>query len=154
MSQFLQVVLAAMLPIGELRLSLPLGVCGLRLGLAETFLLSVLGNMLPIPFLYLALGPLERLGRRIAVLDRILQWVFARTRRKSSALERYGPVGLITFVAIPLPGTGAWTGAIAAYLLGMPFGRAMFCLAAGVAGAGVIVSGLVALLPYLFAVCS
>ncbi|MBI3961687.1 MAG: small multi-drug export protein, partial [Deinococcus sp.] len=136
------------------RLALPLGVCGLGLGLGETLLLSLLGNLLPIPVLYFALRPLERASRRLPALDRALQWIYAHTKRKSAVLERYGPVGLVTFVAIPLPGTGAWTGAIAAYLLGMPLGPAMAYLAAGVLGAGLMVSGILLLLPRLFAVCS
>ena len=101
-----------------------------------------MGNLLPIPFLLLLLEPVSEQLRKVGFLDRIMDWVFERTRRKGGAVEKYGPWGLVLVVAIPLPGTGAWTGSILAYLMGMPFKRAFPPIALGVLIAGVIVTAM------------
>jgi uncharacterized membrane protein len=71
-----------------------------------------------------------------------VEWVFARTRKRSSLIQRYEKIGLALFVAIPLPFTGAWTGAIAAFLLGLPFRYSMLSIVCGVLIAGAIVTAL------------
>jgi uncharacterized membrane protein len=82
---------------------------------------------------------MERVLRRSALLGRCLDWVFARTRRKGRLISRYEAIGLVLLVAIPLPATGAWTGAVAAVLFGIPAKRAFPLIAGGVLVAGVIV---------------
>lgn len=74
-----------------------------------------------------------------------MEWLYKRTRRQTGIIEKYKHVGLIIFVAIPLPGTGAWTASIAAHLLGMRFKNALLDIAIGVIVAGVIVTALVLL---------
>ena len=69
----------------------------------------------------------------------ILEWVFARSRRKGRWIQRLGPIGLVLLVAIPLPGTGAWTGAIASRLLGIPVKKALPWITVGVVIAGILV---------------
>jgi uncharacterized membrane protein len=103
--------------------------------------LAVLGNLLVVPILLLGLRWLERLLRGRRAADRLLGVLFARTRRKGRWIERFGAVGLVLLVAIPLPGTGAWTGAIAAVLLGIPARRALLLIALGVLVAGVLGAG-------------
>jgi uncharacterized membrane protein len=76
-------------------------------------------------------------------MDRFFEWLFARTRKRSGALEKYGAIGLVLFVAIPLPVTGAWTGSAAAFLFGIPFRKAFPIILLGVMIAGGLVTAAV-----------
>jgi len=132
----------AMLPIFELRGAIPWGMGMERasLSLWQVFALAVAGNMAPLFFLLPILRLAERLMSRSAALRRALDWLFTRTRNRSAIIEKYEELGLIIFVAIPLPVTGGWTGAVAAYLLGLSYWKSMLCLFAGVCIAGVVVT--------------
>jgi len=134
------VVLIAALPIVELRGAVPVAHHVFHMGLVQSFVLSVVGNLLPVPFILLLLGPVSNVLRKIKLFDRFFEWLFARTRRRTESIQRYQELGLIIFIAIPLPATGAWTGALAAFLFGLRFWRSMACVVAGVSIAGVIVS--------------
>jgi len=142
LSEFLKVFLTAAAPISELRGAIPLAILDLEIAWPLAFLVAFVGNMLPVPFLLLLLGPISRLLSRVPVLDRILQWVFTISRRRGGIVERYGLLGLVLFVAIPAPVTGAWTGSIVAFLLGIEFKRAFPAIILGVFIAGVIVTSL------------
>jgi uncharacterized membrane protein len=96
--------------------------------------------MIPVPLILWFLGPLSEWVSRWPSGRRLITWLFARTRRKSAEIEKYETLGLMIFVAIPLPATGAWTGAMAAFLLGMSFRHAMGSIFLGVAIAGVIMT--------------
>lgn len=133
------IALTAALPIAELRGSIPLGLY-LKEPLWKVFLLSMVGNLIPIPPLYFFLGPVSNRLRKLAVFDRYFTWLFNRAKRKSDIIQRYEALGLMIFVAIPLPMTGAWTGCIIASLLKMPFRYAFPAVALGVLGAGIIVT--------------
>jgi len=141
----LAVLAVATLPIVELRGAIPVGINLLNEDWRGVFVLAVLGNMLPIPFILLLLGPLSRLCMKTAPGRRFFEWLFARTRRKTASIEKYETLGLTIFVAIPLPATGAWTGAIAAFLLGLSFHHAMWSILLGVLIAGVIMTVLAVL---------
>ncbi|MCK4563303.1 MAG: small multi-drug export protein [Verrucomicrobia bacterium] len=101
---------------------------------------AVAGNMLPIPFILLLLGPVSKFLMRFPVGKRFFDWLFARTRKKSASIEKYEALGLTLFVAIPLPVTGGWTGAMAAFLMGISFGKSMLYILMGVMIAGVIMT--------------
>lgn len=131
--------LVSMLPIVELRGAIPYGI-GVGLPWPEVYLLAVTGNLVPIVPILLFLGPVSGWLTRIPGFGRFFEWVFERTRRRSGVVERYGPWGLALFVAVPLPITGAWTGAAAAYLFGFPFRRSFPAIAGGVLLAGVVVT--------------
>ncbi len=88
----------------------------------------------------LLLGPAERHLRRFGWIDRFLDWLFRRTEKRSDLIRRYQALGLILFVAIPAPMTGAWTGTIAAYLFKLPLRMAIPCIILGICIAGVLVS--------------
>ena len=139
---YLQTILAAMTPIGELRLAIPLALGQLHLSAVEAYMLSVLGNMVPVVFLLLFLETVSRvLSKRSALWQRFFSWLFERTRRKiAGRWEVYGYIALIIFVALPLPLTGAWSGSAAAYLLGIPFWRALGFIFSGVLLAGLLVT--------------
>lgn len=135
--------LMAAVPVAELRGAIPWALTppplGGGLSWQEAYIWSVMGNLLPVPFLLWLLGPLCERLRRWGPMDMFLGWLFARTRR-GKLVERYGPLGLVLFVGIPLPVTGAWTGAVAAFLFGVPFKRALPAIALGVMLAGAVVT--------------
>jgi uncharacterized membrane protein len=136
-------VAIAALPIIELRGSIPWALTLGDLDWPRAYVFSVIGNVLPVLPLLLFLGPVSDGLRRVGFMNRFFEWLFARTRKRSGAIERFGVVGLALFVAIPLPVTGAWTGSAAAFLFGFPFHKAFLAIAAGVAIAGVIVTAAV-----------
>ena len=109
LSPELVVLLLAMLPIFELRGSVPVGIILFKLPVLETAFYSILGNMLPIVILLLLFDPVYQWLSRYPRIDRLFQWVFKRTRRKGKLIERLEVVGLVLFVSIPLPVTGAWS---------------------------------------------
>lgn len=135
-----KVVLLSAAPISELRGGLPLALA-LGLAAAPAYLLAVAGNLLPVPFLLLALPRLLPLvGRapgRVGILARrYLAWLEARHRGRA---VRWGPWALFLLVVVPLPATGAWTGSLVATLVGVPPRKAFAPIAAGVLGAGILV---------------
>lgn len=138
-SGYLWVFLMAATPIWELRGSIPAGMFALNLPWPGVFIASLLGNIFPVPLILLFLDPLSKFLSRIKLMEGILNWVLQRTRRQSTLVEKYERIGLMLFVAVPLPGTGAWSGALVAFLLGMNFKSAFWPIALGVLIAGVIV---------------
>jgi uncharacterized membrane protein len=145
LSEQLIVLILAALPVVELRGSLPVAMDIFRMPWYQSMALSIIGNLLPVPFLLLFYDSLARLVSRTNTGKRFIEWLYKRTRRQTGVIEKYKHVGLIIFVAIPLPGTGAWTASIAAHLLGMRFKNALLDITIGVIGAGVIVTILVLL---------
>ena len=135
------VVLAiAASPISELRGAIPVAITGFHFPWYYAFLLAIIGNLLPVPFILLFLDTLSRLLSKIGIFKRMLQWLFEHTRRRGKIIERYERIGLILFVAIPLPVTGAWTGSLAAVLFGLKFKHAFLSIFAGIVIAGIIVT--------------
>ncbi len=136
----------SMLPIVELRGAIPYAmssVGGAPLPWWQAYLISCAGNLVPLVPILLILGPVsDWLSRHSRLMARFFTWLFARTRKRAKTIEKYGAIGLISFVAIPLPVTGGWTGSAAAFLFGIPFRRALPSIIAGVAIAGVVVTSL------------
>ena len=136
--EFTLTVLVSMLPVVELRGGIPFGVAA-GLPVWTAFIAAVIGNLIPVPFI-------------IVYIRRIFQWIRVKLPRLNGlvdALERkahlkgrkvtkYKYLGLVILVAIPLPGTGAWTGSLAAAFLDMPLRRAIPSIVAGVLIAGLI----------------
>lgn len=133
------VFFCSMLPIIELRGAIPLG-AGLGLPLWQTFLISVLGNLLPVPFILLLMNWLLGLMKRVKWLEKLALKLEAKAEKSREKVHRYAFWGLVLFVAIPLPGTGAWTGSLVASVTRMRFGRSMLSVTIGVLAAGVIMS--------------
>lgn len=139
----LSVFLISMLPISELRGAIPIAVSIYNMQVWHAFIWSVLGNLVPIIFIILGLDLLinKFLIHRVYIFNRFFTWLFERTQRKhSKKIERWGDLALLIFVAIPLPGTGAWTGALIAFVFGIPLKRAFPVISLGVIIAGIIVS--------------
>lgn len=106
------------------------------------FLLCYLGNMVPIPFILLFIKKIFEFLRRFSFFEKIISKFEAKAEKNADKILRYKSWGLLIFVAIPLPGTGGWTGALMAALLDIPFKRALPVIAIGVLVAGFIMSGL------------
>jgi len=141
-NDLVKILLTAMTPIGELRVSIPLGLTILHQPWFLVFVISVIGNMIP-PVFILWLFPKVSswLMSHSKLMNRFFNWLFERTRKKAhDKIEKYGDLALIIFVAIPLPNTGAWTGTLAAWLFGIPIKRALPNILYGVIIAGVIVT--------------
>jgi uncharacterized membrane protein len=138
---WLIVFVAAMLPFSELRGAIPMAMSTFDLSPLEAYFLGVGGNLVPVVFLLHFLGPIERRLRFIKIFDRFFDHLFHRTRKKhSEQIDRYGALGLVTFVAIPLPVTGAWTGVAAAYVFDIKKRYAFPAITLGVIIAGIIVT--------------
>lgn len=137
----LATIMLAALPLGELRGALPVALLVYRLPVWEAFVLSVIGNMIPVYFLMLFFDHFSGyLMRRSATARRFFDWLFARTRRRlDGQVRRYGYWALAIFVAIPLPATGAWSGALAAFVFGLSRKWSFLAILVGVVGAGFIV---------------
>lgn len=138
----LVVVIIAALPIAELRAALPVGINLFHLPWYQVLCLALIGNMLPVPFLLLFFESLTKAIRRTETGGRLVDELFKRTKRHTAVVEKYKSIGLMMFVAIPVPGTGAWTGSMVAFLSGLKFGRALLSITAGVVISGAIVTSL------------
>ena len=133
-------MLISMLPVVELRGGLPTGVA-MGLPIPTAFAASLVGNMIPVPFIILFVRPLFRWVRvHIPRLGGFVARLESRAKEKSVDVSRYQTWGLLIFVAIPLPGTGAWTGALIAAVLNMRLKRAVPVIFAGVVIAGCIIT--------------
>ena len=140
----LKVFFGAMLPIGELRLAIPLAIRESDLSLPVMFVLAVAGNLLPVPFIIAALrvGG-ARIERSPTLPGRLLRWRTERMHRDwGDRVRRHGFLAILVIVAIPLPLTGAWTGSLAVWALHVPLRQGIPAIAAGVVVAGVIVTAL------------
>ena len=138
MAQEIIVFLTAAAPVLEVRASVPIGILTFGLPPIQVVLLSIVGSILPIiPILWFLNVLTERL-RKIEVFDKFFEWLFHRTRSKSKIIEEFELVGLTLFVAIPFPGTGVWTGCVAAYLLGLPWIPTFICATIGTTIASLI----------------
>lgn len=141
MKELLVFIISA-LPVGELRAGILLGL-NWKLNPWLVFVLATVGNFLPvIPLLYL-LEPVSNFLRKASPwLDKKLASLFAKTRHKhSQRVNRYGALGLALFVAIPSPGTGAWTGCLLAFLFDLEKNYAFAAILAGILGAGFLMLG-------------
>ncbi len=135
------VVVTAMLPFGELRGAIPLALLVYEMNPVKAYVLAVIGNIIPVIPLLIFLEPVEQRLRHISIFDSFFDWVFTRTHaRTNEKIQKYGAIGLVPFVAIPLPVTGAWTGVAAAYIFGIKFKHAFAAISLGVMIAGVIVT--------------
>ncbi len=136
----LRIALLSTLPITELRGAIPLALTIYKMPVFPTYIFAVLGNIVPAIFLLLYLKPFSDFLCRWCLFNMFFEWLFKRTRRHEEKYEKYGALFLLFFVAIPLPGTGAWTGSVAAFVFGIRFWYAFPTIVGGVMIAGIIVT--------------
>lgn len=133
-------LIISMVPVIELRGALPIAVAnGLQYPIA--IIVSIIGNLIPVPFIIIFIRKIFEWMRRISKkLDLLVSKLEARAESKSDVVQKYAFWGLFILVAIPLPGTGAWTGALVAAMLNMRLKKAFPAIALGVVGAAAIVT--------------
>ena len=143
--EFVFTILVSMIPVVELRGGIPFGVATLGLPYAAAFVAAIIGNMIPVPFIVVYIRRIFLWMRRhMPRLNSLVDRLEKKAHLKGQNVTRYKYLGLMIFVAIPLPGTGAWTGALVAAFLDMPLRKALPSIFAGVLLAGCIMSLLTA----------
>ncbi|MDE6281913.1 MAG: small multi-drug export protein [Oscillospiraceae bacterium] len=140
MGEFTLTMLVSMLPVVELRGGIPFGVAA-GLPVWAAFLASTIGNLIPVPFIIVYIRRVFQWTReKLPKLNRLVDALERKAHLKGRRVNKYKYLGLAIFVAIPLPGTGAWTGSMAAAFLDMPLRRALPSMIAGVVTAGLAIS--------------
>lgn len=112
----------------------------LDLGFTEAFLICFAGNMIPIPFILLFIRKIFKFMRRFKHFSKIVDKLEARSEKKKDTIVKYKEWGLLLFVAVPLPGTGGWTGSLIAALMDLRMKKCLPIIALGVFIAGLIMS--------------
>lgn len=116
----LTVMLTAAIPIIELRGAIPVGI-SLGLSPIHATIISLIGSMIPVPFILFSIRPVFKYLKKTRTFSNLIHKLTHRSISKSGKIQKYGAWGLLVFVAIPLPGTGVWSGSLAAALLDMRF---------------------------------
>ena len=152
LKNYLWVFFLSMVPVLELRAAIPIGAT-LGLEWVANYLICVIGNMIPVPIILLFVRHVLEWMKKIPRLDKIALWVENKAQKNTPKVQKYASLGLLIFVALPLPGTGAWTGALVAAMLDMRMKYAIPSIFCGVLIAGLIMSlasyGLVSFLTFL-----
>ena len=147
--KILTTFLVSMVPVIELRGAIPIGVArGLPFWAAV--LVSIIGNLVPVPFIIIFIKKIFAFMREIMPkLNGLVTRLENKANSKSETVQKYAFWGLFIFVAIPLPGTGAWTGALIAAMLEMPLKKAFPSIMLGVLSAGAIVTFITYIVPLI-----
>ena len=152
LKNYLWVFFLSRAPVLELRAAIPIGAT-LGLEWVANYLICVIGNMIPVPIILLFVRHVLEWMKKIPRLDKIALWVENKAQKNTPKVQKYASLGLLIFVALPLPGTGAWTGALVAAMLDMRMKYAIPSIFCGVLIAGLIMSlasyGLVSFLTFL-----
>lgn len=133
------IFIISLMPILELRGGL-LAASLLHVEFVKAVVICVIGNLLPIPIVLLFLEKVLDILARWSVTKKIVTWLEKKVDSKREQIDKYGYLGLILFVGIPLPGTGAWTGSLLAVMLGLDKKKSFVCIFLGVILAAIIMS--------------
>jgi uncharacterized membrane protein len=141
----IKVLFAAMMPVGELRLSIPLGILIMDLPILHVFFFSVLGNSIPVIVLIPIIQKVTRFAEELPrPISTIFLWRIKKLSIANSQLfSKYGLLALIILVAVPLPFTGAWTACFASWIFGIPSKKSIPAIIVGIHLAGIMVTSLV-----------
>ena len=141
LKKYLIVFLVSMVPLIELRGAIPYAV-GFNIPLIPSYIIAIIGNMLPVPFIFLFARRILVWGSDKKYIGKFFNWCLKKGKKGGQKLEKKAGKGLywalFLFVGIPLPGTGAWTGTLAASLLDMDFKKSVLSIMGGVILAGLI----------------
>ena len=141
LKKYLTVFFVSMVPLIELRGAIPYGVI-FGLPLWSTYIIAIIGNMIPVPFILLfiqkIIGWMQK--SRVKFFAKIGDWLMKKAEKNRGKIEKFSFWGVALFVAIPLPVTGAWTGSLVASVIGMNRWKAFFSALIGVMIAGVIMT--------------
>lgn len=138
---WLIIILISMSPWIELRGAIPVAILEYHWQWWQALPISLVGNMIPVPFILLLLRGVERELRKYPRFNKLIDKLFDKTRKKANTkIEKYEELALILFVAIPLPFTGAWTASLIAYLFNLDIKKSILTIFLGVITAGLIVT--------------
>ena len=137
---WLVVFIISLCPVLECRLGMFTAIVLLGMNPFAGFIISFLGNILPIPFILLLINWIFKVLKKVPGINKIIFWLEEKTLKKRDNIDKYGIWGLLLFVAIPLPGTGGWTGALLASLLQLDKKKSFGVISIGVFIAGLIIS--------------
>ena len=145
LKKYLIVFLVSMVPLIELRGAIPIAV-GMGLNKLVSFIIAIIGNMLPVPFIFLFARKILEWGKDKKIIGKFFTWCLNKGEKGGKKLEAKAGKGLywalFLFVGIPLPGTGAWTGTLAASILDLDFKKTVLAVMLGVLLAGLIMMAL------------
>lgn len=134
----MMVIFIAAMPLTELRGAIPIGI-SLGMNPIHATLLGIIGSLIPVPFLLIFIRPMFLYFRKLNFLRGFIDKTVQRTLKKSSKIKKYSAIGLVIFVALPLPTTGVWSGCLAAILFNIPFKFAFPAITIGTVLSGVII---------------
>lgn len=140
-NKYLAVLIVSMLPVVELRGAIPFGI-SLGMDWKTVYFISVIGNIIPIPFIILFFRPIIEYFEKTKLFGKLAAKLKNRTAKKIKNANKFKMLSLFLFVAVPLPGTGAWTGAAIAALMKLRIKDSVPAILAGVLVAGVLMIGL------------
>ncbi len=143
------VFLVSMLPLIELRGGVPIAYT-LKIPVVRANIICILGNILPIPFILLFIKAVFRFMKKHNIMKRFVEWLEDRAEKKSEGKKKGEFLFLLLFVGIPIPGTGAWTGALIASLFDFDIKKASLAIFLGVLLAALIMNPVSALLVQIF----
>jgi len=133
------IFIISMLPIVELRGGL-IAASILHIGFIKAFIICFIGNIIPVPFILLLIEKIFKQLKKWNLTKKIITKLETKTLTKKDQIDKYGYLGLLLFVGIPLPGTGAWTGTLLAVLLNLNKKKSFIAISLGVLLAGIIMS--------------
>lgn len=141
LKNYLHIFLVSMLPIVELRGAIPISQV-LKMPIIPSYIISIIGNMIPVPFIYIFARKILEYGKDKPIVGKVFTYFLEKGKKAGEKLTSKAGrsifVALMIFVGIPLPGTGAWTGTLAASLLDFDFKKTVLAVTLGVLLAGVI----------------
>ena len=137
---WLVVFIISVCPILECRLGMFTAIVLLEMNPFVGFIISFLGNIMPIPFILLLINWIFKVLKKVPGINKAIFWLENKTMQKREKIDKYGIWGLLIFVAIPLPGTGGWTGALLASLLELDKKKSFLVISLGVFIAGLIIT--------------
>jgi uncharacterized membrane protein len=142
--EWFKILFGSMIPFLESRYVIPFAMWEFNWYWWEVFPLAVIGNILPVPFILIFFKYIENFLRKFVFWSKLMDKIFDRTRKKANKkIKSYETLGLLLFVAIPLPFTGAWTGSLIAYLFDLSFYKSLIVILIGI-----IISGSIMIILY------
>ncbi|CAM2880521.1 small multi-drug export protein [Hathewaya histolytica] len=149
MIKVLEIALWAAVPLLEQRWAIPNGILIQKMNPFVVFLAAYIGSLLPVPFIMLLFDKLFDILGRYKIFAWAYRIVEKKIEKNREKFEKYKEPALITFIAIPLPTTGVWTGTVIAAFLKFDFKKSMFCAAVGALGSAILITLLTVFIPSL-----
>lgn len=150
MGNILKIFLLSAVPIVEQRGSIPMGILRYNMEPMTVFIVCLLGSMVPVPFILLLFNRIFEWMQRYSFFDRFSNLIQRKLDKNTDKMEKYKEIGLITFIAIPLPTTGVWTGTAVAAFLKLDFKKSVICALMGGFLSATIITIISIILPSFF----